>query len=373
MYYVSLMYVLICHVVMYAYTVYNVYNVQYTRRQQHIRYSTEYGIALRCHMSHERAVGQLLRRDFASTRTLRFELYNFTGPDRIQKSAPSSPRMASKASTSMEVAPASHSPRRRCSTSTKRVDGTIDMIKILPSIVWLIVCIAALPYYAQMAWRTPIICAILSSGIALTSTYDIFRFHRRRKYFMFGTGTDPGSQMSRYAEIKLCTACAVTAICLGLTIAFLAVGYSLPEPKVTSDGCGYGNFRPPHPDYKESACGKCSDEGNCLTRVPDGCNHTCVEIRDMWAAQTIASHPEASSLCPPPPSTANTFVAFSCKADGFWMLVTCIVSFIWVMSLVVLRRRSVASGDMISIMTPFFGKSASAEVVDFNASEPADV
>ena len=90
-------------------------------------------------------------------------------------------------------------------------------------------------------------------------------------------------------------------------------------------------------------------------------------MRDAWAASVVKTNPAANNLCPPPPRDINTVVSFSCKADGFWMMVTTVVSMIWMVSLWELRKRSAAAGDMISIMTPFFGTSGTAEVHEAGA------
>jgi hypothetical protein len=263
---------------------------------------------------------------------------------------------------------------------SSRLPALVDVMKVLPSIVWLIVCLAAMPIYAGMAWRTPIACAVLSSGIAMLSTYDIVRYQRRQEYLMFGAAVKPQLQRSRFAEIKLCVAGVLTAVCLSLTISFLSVGYSLPAPTVQADGCGYGNFRPTGPKgWEKNPCAECASRDSCLEKqvyskeLGFACNSTCVEIRDAWAASVASTNPAAMNLCPPPPPTIDTVVAYSCKADGFWMMVTCVVSMIWTVSLWILRKRSAASGDMISIMTPFFGSNRrdSAEVKD-NAGFDAD-
>ena len=56
------------------------------------------------------------------------------------------------------------------------------------------------------------------------------------------------------------------------------------------------------------------------------CNKTCTEIRDAYVSNIQMIYPAAINLCPAPPDSANTFVSFSCLADGFWMLVTCIIT-----------------------------------------------
>ena len=127
----------------------------------------------------------------------------------------------------------------------------IDLLKALPAVVWLGVCIAAIPSYASIAWKMPIVCAILSSCVSIAATYDIVRFQRRYKYLLFGDPKALGK--SRWAEIKLVIGCVVAVVCLGLCIAFLTIGYSIPHPVEANDGCGYGNFRSP----ARGVCAKC--------------------------------------------------------------------------------------------------------------------
>ena len=237
----------------------------------------------------------------------------------------------------------------------------VDLLKALPAVVWLGVCIAAIPSYASIAWKMPIVCAILSSCVSIAATYDIVRFQRRYKYLLFGDPTALGR--SRWAEVKLAVGCLVAAVCLGLCIAFLTVGYSIPRPAEAKDGCGYGNFR----SQVRGVCGTCAADSRgtgaqlCLTNIPAGCNATCAEIRDAYVAAVGATHPQAAGFCPPPPHTVNTFVSFSCLADGYWMLVTSVVSLIWVVSLCALRRRS--ASDLIAIgpsLAPLFRKNVAS-------------
>ena len=207
----------------------------------------------------------------------------------------------------------------------------------------------------------PIFCAVLSSFVSVAATYDIVRYQRRYKYLLFGDPKLLGK--SRWAEIKLVIGCVVAVVCLGLCIAFLTIGYSIPHPVEANDGCGYGNFRSP----ARGVCAKCvadsrgTDAQLCLTEMPTGCNATCAEIRDAYVASVLATHPQADGLCPPPPRTVNTFVSFSCLADGYWMLVTSVVSLIWVVSLCYLRRRS--ASDLIAIgpsLVPLFRKNVAS-------------
>ena len=258
------------------------------------------------------------------------------------------------------------------SSTDKYCKRTIDLIKILPSVGWLIMCLVAIPSYSSISWKTPVICAVLSSIISIIATYDMFRFHRRYKYLVFGNAMT--SQKSKFAEIKFCFGCTFAMTSLCLCIAFLSVGYSIPPPVIAKDGCSYGNFRRPAPNYANSVCATCSKESRgtdlklCVTKIPDGiggsCNKTCTEIRDAYVSNIKTIYPAAINLCPAPPDSANTFVSFSCLADGFWMLVTCIITLIWVVSLWILRKRS--SQDMISIgpaLAPLFKKNVAADAL----------
>ena len=255
------------------------------------------------------------------------------------------------------------------STAPDKCRKLFDLLKILPSVGWFIMCMFAIPSYSAISWKMPVICAILSSIISIIATYDIFRFHRRYKYLVFGSVKE--QEKTKFAEIKLCFGFtfALTSFCL--CIAFLSVGYAIPPPIIAQDGCHYGNFRRPAVGYKDNVCATCAaksrgttDAKLCLTLRPSNCNSTCTEIRDAYVNLIETKYPSAGHLCPAPPDSANTFVSFSCLADGFWMLVTSLITLFWVISLVVLRKRSHA--DLISIgpaLTPLFRKNVAADAL----------
>lgn len=227
------------------------------------------------------------------------------------------------------------------STTNKCLEKIIDLVKIAPSVGWLCVCISAIPSYSRIAWKMPVVCAVLSSFLAVLATYDMFRFHRKFKYLIIGARERVSRKTSKLAKLKFCFGITCAIACLALCLAFLIVGYDYPQPQVVeNDPCAYGSLRAD----KKSDCMTCSKDktvkDKCLIFEPKNCNATCVEIRDLYVSKVVKTHPQAGELCPPPPSTINTFVSFSCKADGFWMMVTCIISLIWVASLYVLKNRS---------------------------------
>jgi len=86
---------------------------------------------------------------------------------------------------------------------------------------------------------------------------------------------------------------------LACTIMFLVVAYTQIKPQKESMPCG----------------GKC--EG-------------CVADPDcqQWVRKVEAKHP-ATAVCPPAISSADTDATFSCLADGYWMLVTSVISLVW--------------------------------------------
>lgn len=272
-----------------------------------------------------------------------------------------------KSNDQMEVS--STPPPSPSTTSSRLLGKAIDVFKVLPSVGWLIMCLFAIPSYSAIGWKMPVVCAILSSIISVIATYDICRFHRRYKYLVFGTEIQD-LEKTKFAEIKLCFGCTFALTSLCLCIAFLAVGYSIPPPVIAKDGCHYGNFRRPATGYEDNVCATCAAESRgtdvklCVVVQPNNCNLTCTEIRDLYVLTIEKEYPPAGRLCPAPPDSANTFVSFSCLADGFWMMVTSLITFFWVSSLVVLRKRSHA--DLISIgpaLTPLFRKNVAANAL----------
>lgn len=98
-----------------------------------------------------------------------------------------------------------------------------DVLKVLPSVAWLLVCISGIPAYAKIGWKMPIVCAVLSSFISILATYDIFHYHKHHQYLVFGPReNDP--KKSNWAVSKLLLAAAFAVTAFGLTAAFLATG-----------------------------------------------------------------------------------------------------------------------------------------------------
>lgn len=254
-----------------------------------------------------------------------------------------------------------------------------DMLKLLPSIVWLCVCVSALPAYARIGWKMPIVCACLSSVFAICATADLLRYHTHHQYVVLGKFTEQ-LKTTRMASFKLCFAGVCAVVALSMCAAFLVVGYSIEKGEKGTDHaylCSYEALR----ENKTNACSNCASNmdankmpvalpkgsaGLCTTAVPTGlngtsCNATCVEIRDAFATSFEATH-SLAVLCPHPPPGANTFVAFSCKADGFWMLVTSTVACIWMGAMLLTRSRSKAEG-LVGFASVFLTGKKNKEVV----------
>ena len=53
----------------------------------------------------------------------------------------------------------------------------VDLLKIIPSLTWLIECLVAIPSYARVGWVAPVVCAVYSALVSILVTIDIFRNH----------------------------------------------------------------------------------------------------------------------------------------------------------------------------------------------------
>ena len=48
-----------------------------------------------------------------------------------------------------------------------------DLVRVAPAVAWFITCFSALPFYANLGWFGPIVCAIFSAVMCAFSIYDI--------------------------------------------------------------------------------------------------------------------------------------------------------------------------------------------------------
>ena len=56
---------------------------------------------------------------------------------------------------------------------------TCDVVKLMPPLTWLVVCIVAIPSYARLGWVTPVVCAVYSAIVSILATYDIFVYQSK--------------------------------------------------------------------------------------------------------------------------------------------------------------------------------------------------
>ena len=120
------------------------------------------------------------------------------------------------------------------------IEKLSDLVKTLPSLIWLCVCISAIPSYLSISWRMPVVCAILSALISILCTYDLIRFHRRYNYMLFGEKKNNLNNKTKWSEVKFIFGSLLALICFILTFSFLAIGYQIPNPTLTKTGCSYG-------------------------------------------------------------------------------------------------------------------------------------
>ena len=125
-------------------------------------------------------------------------------------------------------------------------------------------------------------CAVFSSALALAATVDVFRFQTHHVYGLIGEQRK--MRTTRLATFKLCFALAFALVSFCLCIAFLAVGYSLPEGTATDiagDPCSYAALRNVPRGEPKNACSNCASnkdaDGNRIDPVPaaDGVVRCC--------------------------------------------------------------------------------------------------
>mmetsp|Transcript_5514 Transcript_5514/g.11048 ORF Transcript_5514/g.11048 Transcript_5514/m.11048 type:complete len:239 (-) Transcript_5514:19-735(-) len=213
------------------------------------------------------------------------------------------------------------SPPHQHSLPRRFAFSVCDLIKLSPSIAWLITCLTAIPAYSGIGWATPVILAVLSSILAIFATYDIFKHHAPNlsgaMYALLPrseseeTKNQQNLTLTR-ARTKMYIASACTFISFMFTVVFLAIAYGTVKSKSEIDGM---------------PCeGKCED-----CEIDPDCSNWISEMEDKYPALKI---------CPPAKKSADTDVTFSCLADGFWMLTTTLVGAVWVFATLRLVKRA---------------------------------
>ena len=205
-----------------------------------------------------------------------------------------------------------------------------DGAKLLPTIGWLATCVVAIPAYLAVGWTTPVVCAVFSSVMAVIATRDIWQHltpHIHQEYALVSSSasstageTDAEAPSStraaaatinhRAAKCKLATAACFAVASVACTALFLAIDYAQIEPEKKRMPC-------------DGACEDCADDPDCRA----------------WVKEVEREHP-ATAVCPPAKNSADTDATFSCKADGYWMLVTSLINFVWLAAGSVIVRKA---------------------------------
>lgn len=201
-----------------------------------------------------------------------------------------------------------------------------DLFRVAPAVAWFVTCFAALPFYAHLGWPGPIVCAIFSAIMCGFSIYDIVLYKSPAFAAIFlsrCTGRladdeqetehlimarDPLTKNS--ARVKVYVASLFTVVSVVFCIVFLAVAYGPIRSEEHHKPC-------------DGICEGCAEDPNCTN----------------WTDLVMELHP-ASKICPPAHESADTNVTFSCKADGFWMIATSVVSFVWLIVCLQISRRA---------------------------------
>ena len=229
---------------------------------------------------------------------------------------------------------------------------TCDVVKLMPPLTWLVVCIVAIPSYARLGWVTPVVCAVYSAIVSILATYDIFVYQSKtlHEYIPLMAAGDSDNTSLEDAEAaesspintpsqtkwmftKLVISMISSIITVALTILFLVVAFTVIDPEKHNIPC-------------DGACEGCAEEPNC----------------SQWIADVEKEYP-ITNICPPTKASADTDATFSCKADGFWMIVTAVITmgWLWAMFLAYESRRERNDIALVQETTSNMNKSQGEE------------
>ena len=212
-----------------------------------------------------------------------------------------------------------------------------DMVKLVPSLAWLVVCLFAIPSYVRIGWVTPVICAVYSAIISILATYDIFVYqsktlHEYVPLMVTGdlntndhvateaaeTNHTIAPSRTKWLFTKMVLSMIITTTTLAFTILFLIVAFAVIDPEKRNIPC-------------DGECEDCIEDQNC----------------SQWIASVEKKHP-ITNICPPTKASADTDATFSCKADGLWMIVTFVVTMGWLCAMIFAYKRRSEIGGHIS-------------------------
>ena len=216
-----------------------------------------------------------------------------------------------------------------------------DVVKLVPSLTWLVVCLVAIPSYARIGWVTPVVCAVYSAIVAIVATYDIFVYQSKTLHEYvplmalenFNTTDQEVAQAAetvhttapshtKWLFTKVVISIISTTITVTFTVLFLVVAFAIIDPEKHDIPC-------------DGECGNCIEDPNC----------------SQWIADVEKKHP-ITNICPPARASADIDATFSCKADGFWMIVTAFVTVGWLCAIFFAykRRENGHRGNLTLIM-----------------------
>ena len=192
----------------------------------------------------------------------------------------------------------------------RRDEGSVyaccfDLLKSLPSLLWLIMCLYAIPGYSRVGWVAPVVCAIFSSIMSVLATRDTILYlspslahYSLVEPFLNERANRAGITVGR-ANLKFGVASAFTLCSVVFTITFLAIAYGIIKPEQDDMPC-------------DGECEDCAEDPDCRA----------------WVRDVEKEHPEVD-ICPAAKRSYEGDVTFSCLADGYWMMCTSIIGALW--------------------------------------------
>jgi len=203
-----------------------------------------------------------------------------------------------------------------------------DCLKLAPSLGWLVMSVFAFPAYLAMGWYTPTILSVLSSALALGFAYEILTYHRRYKYVVAGEyllGWE--KKKTEYPTVKIALISSLLALLVLFTVLLLYTFYAYIQPcdaRYNKDGSNTTTSCPVK--LRAAPC-----NGRC-----EGCE-TDPDCKE-WTSYMM-EHEWLTNMCPPPKDSYVGDATFSCAADGYWMLCTCLIGALWLVSVVITAQR----------------------------------
>eukprot|EP01049_Picozoa_sp_SAG25_P011671 SAG25_NODE_1460_length_2971_cov_1.710306_1_plen_206_part_10 len=184
------------------------------------------------------------------------------------------------------------------------VGRTLDLAKLLPSLIWGGMSCVAFPAYMKVGWKTPMLLSVLSTAIAIAFGYEVVMFHRRFKYVVAGEYLLGWNQVkSDFPRVKLAVAVLLLVICLVLATLLLYQFNAYIKPCDAGYNDGYTRGKEVG-DVWVRGHGTDNSTPSCPSNLrPAPCGGSCEQCAQdpdcrQWTT-FMMEHEGMLSICPP--------------------------------------------------------------------------